>query len=212
MRRIFLILLIGLLFASPASSADILVLGLFKDMAIVRVDGKQYKLHSGETTPEGIKLLSADSEQALLEIEGRQEVYHLGSHISATFSAPEKAGAMIRPVNGMYLVPGFINRQPVDFLVDTGATTIAINAKLARKLGINFRYEGEQGYSSTASGYAKIYKLKLDSVQIGDIVLNNVEAAVLEGDFPTTALLGMSFLNRVNMKHDGELLVLEKKW
>jgi len=42
--------------------------------------------------------------------------------------------------------------------------------------------------------------------------VNNVEAAVLEGDFPTTALLGMSFLNRVNMKRDGELLVLEKKW
>jgi aspartyl protease family protein len=100
----------------------------------------------------------------------------------------------------------------VDFLVDTGASSIAINANLARKLGINFRYEGEQGYSSTASGYARIYKLKLDSVQIGDIIVNNVEAAVLEGDFPATALLGMSFLNRVNMKRDGELLILEKKW
>lgn len=212
MRRFFLIPLASLLFASQAYAQNIVVLGLLKDMAILRVDGKQYKLHSGESTPEGIKLITADSEQALLEIEGRREVYHLGSHISATFSAPEKAGAMIRPVNGMYLVPGFINRQPVDFLVDTGATSVAINAKLARKLGINFRYEGEQGYSSTASGYAKIYKLKLDSVQIGDIVLNNVEAAVLEGDFPTTALLGMSFLNRVNIKHEGELLVLEKKW
>jgi aspartyl protease family protein len=195
---------------TPAT--DILVLGLFKDMAILRVDGKQYKLRTGEASPEGIKLIAADSEQAVLEIDGRRETYHLGSHISATFSAPEKAGAMIRPVNGMYHVSGFINRQPVDFLVDTGATSIALNANLARRLGINFRYEGEQGYSSTASGYARIYKLKLDSVQIGGIVVNNVEAAVLEGDFPTTALLGMSFLNHVNMKRDGELLVLEKKW
>ncbi len=212
MRRLLLICLAALMLAPGVYPADILVLGLLKDMAILRVDGKQYKLRSGETTPEGIKLITADSEQAVLEIGGRREVYRLGSHISATFSAPEKSGAMIRPVNGMYHVSGFINRQPVDFLVDTGASSIAINAKLARKLGINFRYEGEQGYSSTASGYARIYKLKLDSVQIGDIVLHNVEAAVLEGDFPTTALLGMSFLNRVNMKRDGELLMLEKKW
>lgn len=201
-----------MLLSGPARAAEILVLGLFKDMVILRVDGKQYKLRTGETSPGGIKLISADSEQAVLEIAGRQEVYHLGSHISASFAAPEKAGAMIRPANGMYHVSGFINRQPVDFLVDTGASYIALNANLARRLGINFRYEGEEGYSSTASGYARIYKLKLDSVQIGDIVLNNVDAAVLEGDFPTTALLGMSFLNRVNMKRDGELLVLEKKW
>ncbi len=211
MRR-YILILVSCLLASLSQAADILVLGLFKDMAILRVEGKQYKLRTGETSPEGIKLIAADSEQAVLEIDGQQETYRLGSHISATFSAPEKAGAMIRPVNGMYLVSGFINRQPVDFLVDTGASSIAINAKLARRLGINFRYEGEEGYSSTASGYARIYKLKLDSVQIGDIILNNVEAAVLEGDFPTTALLGMSFLNRVNMKRDGELLVLEKKW
>jgi aspartyl protease family protein len=210
--RHFILILVSCVLTGLTQAADILVLGLFRDMAILRVDGKQYKLRTGETSPEGIKLIAADSEQAVLEIDGQRETYRLGSHISATFSTPEKAGAMIRPVNGMYPVSGFINRQPVDFLVDTGASSIAINANLARKLGINFRYEGEQGYSSTASGYARIYKLKLDSVQIGDIIVNNVEAAVLEGDFPTTALLGMSFLNRVNMKRDGELLILEKKW
>jgi aspartyl protease family protein len=211
MRRLILIL-VSCLLAGLTQAADIVVLGLLKDMVILRVDGKQYKLRTGEASPEGIKLIAADSEQAVLEFDGRRETYVLGSHISATFTAPEKAGAMIRPINGMYHVAGFINRQPVEFVVDTGASSIAINANLARKLGIDFRAEGEQGYSSTASGYARIYKLKLDSVQIGDIVINNVEAAVLEGDFPTTALLGMSFLNRVNIKRDGELMVLEKKW
>jgi len=211
MRRVTLIF-VSCLLAGLTQAADILVLGLFKDMVILRVDDKQYKLRIGEASPEGIKLIEANSEQAVLEIDGQQETYGLGSHISSKFSAPEKASAIIRPTNGMYQVSGFINRQPVDFLVDTGASSIAMNANLARKLGINFRYEGEEGYSSTASGYAKIYKLKLDSVQIGDIVVNNVEAAVLDGDFPTTALLGMSFLNRVNMKRDGQLLMLEKKW
>ncbi len=211
MRR-FILIVVSCLLTGLIQAADILVLGLFKDMAILRVDGVQYKLRLGETSPQGIKLIEANSEQAVLEIDGKRENYGLGSHISSSFSAPEKSGAIIRPINGMYKVPGFINRQPVEFLVDTGASSIALNANQARKLGINFRYEGEEGYSSTASGYAKIYKLKLDSVQIGDIVVNNVEAAVLEGDFPTTALLGMSFLNRVDMKRDGQLLMLEKKW
>ena len=204
---IALCLMVGLV-----QAADIVVLGLFRDMAILRVDGTQYKLRSGETSPEGIKLISANSEEAILEINGQRETYKLGSHVSLSFTPPVKSGALIRPVNGMYKVHGFINRQPVEFLVDTGASSIAMNANQARKLGINFRYEGEEGYSSTASGYAKIYKLKLDSVQIGDIVLRNDEAAVLEGNFPTETLLGMSFLNRVNMKRDGQLLMLEQKW
>ena len=210
LRTVFLITLC--LISSLIQAADILVLGLFKDMAILRVDDKQYKLRIGEASPEGIKLIAADSEQAVLEINGQRETYGLGTHVSSSFSAPEKAGALIRPIDGSYIVSGFINRQPVKFLVDTGASTIAINANQARKLGINFRYEGKEGYSTTASGYAKIYTLKLDSVRIGDIVINNVEAAVIDGDFPTIALLGMSFLNQVNMKRDGQLLMLEKKW
>ncbi len=206
--------LLILLFISSSllQAADILVLGLFRDMAILRVDGTQYKLRTGEVSPEGIKLVSANSEEAVLEVNGQRQTYKLGSHTSLSFITPEKAGAIIRPVNGMYNVPGFINRQPVDFLVDTGASSIAISANQARKLGINYRSEGQKGYSSTASGYAKIYKIKLDSVRVGDIVIKNVDAAVLEGNHPTTALLGMSFLNHVNMKRDGQLLVLEKKW
>lgn len=210
LRTVFLITFC--LISSLIQAADILVLGLFKDIAILRVDGVQYKLRIGETSPQGIKLIEANSEQAVLEINGRQESYALGTHVSSSFSAPEKAGALIRPSNGSYIVSGFINRQPVEFLVDTGASTIAMNSNQARKLGINFRYEGKEGYSTTASGYAKIYTLKLDSVQVGDIVIKNVEAAVIDGDFPTIALLGMSFLNQVNMKRDGQLLMLEKKW
>jgi aspartyl protease family protein len=109
MRR-FILIVVSCLLAGLTHAVDIVVLGLFKDMAILRVDGKQYKLRTGEALPQGIKLIAADSEQAVLEIDGRRETYVLGSHISATFTAPEKAGAMIRPINGMYHVAGFINR------------------------------------------------------------------------------------------------------
>ena len=75
MRR-FILILVSCLLAGLIQAADILVLGLFKDMAILRVDGKQYKLRTGEASPEGIKLIAADSEQAVLEIDGRLEPLH----------------------------------------------------------------------------------------------------------------------------------------
>ena len=101
------LLITSCLIAGLVQAADILVLGLFKDMAILRVDDKQYKLRTGEASPEGIKLIAADSEQAVLEINGQRETYSLGSHISSSFTAPEKSGAIIRPINGMYQVSGF---------------------------------------------------------------------------------------------------------
>jgi len=191
---------------------DILVQGLFRDMVIVRIDGTRRKLSIGETSPEGVKLISSTSEKAILEVNGKRGTFTLGGEVRATFDTPEKAQAIIRSKRGMYSVSGFVNRQPIDFLVDTGATWIALNENHAYKLGINFRYIGKPGWVSTASGKAKVYRIKLDNVRIGDIVLNDVDAAVLEGNSPEIALLGMSFLNRVSMKHKGELLVLEKNW
>ncbi len=204
--------LLCVLLPSLLLAEEILVLGLFRDTAILRVDGKQYKLRVGERSPEGIMLVSADSEEAVLELNGKRSVYRLGSHISASFAAPKNAQALIRRDRGMYSVQGFINRQPIHFLVDTGASWVVLNANHARKLGINFRYEGTPGWASTASGQARVYKLTLQSVRVGDIVLKNVAAAVLEGNAPTTALLGMSFLNRVKMKREGEILLLQQKW
>ena len=68
------LLISSCLIAGLVQAADMLVLGLFKDMAILRVDGVQYKLRIGETSPQGIKLIKADSEQAVLEINGQQVV------------------------------------------------------------------------------------------------------------------------------------------
>lgn len=204
----------SLLYLLPLSlmAQDILVQGLFRDMVIIRVDGTRRKLSIGETSPEGIKLISSTSDKAILEVDGKQGIYSLGGEVRASFDTPDKSQALIRSKHGMYSISGFINRQPIDFLVDTGATWIALNENHAYKLGINFRYIGKPDLVSTASGTAKVYRIKLDNVRIGGIVLTNVDAAVLEGNAPSVALLGMSFLNRVSMKHKGDLLVLEKKW
>jgi len=65
---------------------------------------------------------------------------------------------------------------------------------------------------STANGDARVYVVSLDSVKVGDIELHGVDAAVLEGDSPPTVLLGMSFLSRLDMQHQGDVLVLKQKW
>ena len=149
------------------------VLGLFKDKAIINVDGKQRVLKVGEPSPEGIVLISANSEEAVMEVDGETASYRLGSHIGTIYDKPAEGPVVqIWPDSyGMYNIIGNINSYPVTFLVDTGATLIAINKNEARRL-----------------------------------------ATVVDGDFPTEVLLGNSFLNRLEMRREGKMLELKKKY
>lgn len=195
-----------------ADAADIQIQGLFRDMAILQVDGSQYTLRPGDSTPQGIILIRADSEQAVLEIDGQRETYQLGSHISTVYSRPEMPEAVIYRQNGMYYGSGSINGQSVSFIVDTGASAISMNEAQARRLGLDFRVIGDPIRVSTANGVVRAYKVSLDRVKVGGIQLNNVTGIVHEGGSPPTILLGMSFLGQLEMQRDGERLVLKKKW
>lgn len=206
-----LIILVNSLTAS-AEELDILVVGLFADQAVVEVNGKQHLLKVGKATPEGVTLISANSTEAVLEINGKQQTFPLGNRISSHFTpAPEQPAVSLWPNNGMYLTTGTVNGFTVDFLVDTGAFTVALNSATARRLGIDF-YRGEQIGLRTASGYDVGYKVTLDYVQIDEIKVYNVAAVVIDGPEPATALLGMSFLGQVDMQHNGERLDLRQKY
>jgi aspartyl protease family protein len=206
-----LIILVNSLMAS-AEELDILVVGLFANQAVVEVNGQQHLLKVGKTTPEGVKLIAANSSEAVLEVNGKQQTFPLGTHISSQFTpAPEQPAVSIWPNNGMYLTTGTVSGYTVDFLVDTGAFSVAINSTTARRLGLDF-YRGEQIGIRTASGYDVGYKVTLDYVQIDEIKVYNVAAVVIDGPEPATALLGMSFLGQVDMQHNGERLDLRQKY
>lgn len=206
------LLILGLVVALPAWSMEVHVQGLFQGGAIISVDGKRHMLRAGERSPEGILLVSADTKTAVLEIDGEQQHLGMSRRISTQFVQPEKAAVHIQSGRGgHYFTPGRINGHAVDFLVDTGATAISMNLPTAQRLGLNYR-AGQQIAMSTANGVVTGYRVLLDSVRVGVIELNMVEAVVTMGEFPAEILLGNSYLSRVDLRRENGVLILETRF
>ncbi|HEY9198081.1 MAG TPA: TIGR02281 family clan AA aspartic protease [Gammaproteobacteria bacterium] len=200
--------------AAAASAADIEVVALFRDQAVLSIDGARHKLSPGERTPEGVRLVSTDGTGAVLEVDGQERRYPLGSRIQSGYqqAARGEQVQIFRNGDGMFSTVGSINGLPVNFLVDTGATSVAMNAAQARRLGIDFRVAGDRGEVVTASRVEPAFRVMLDSVKVGAIQLRNVEAVVIDGPQPQQTLLGMSFLGRLEMQNDGQRLLLRRKY
>lgn len=205
---------LALLATAPCAAADISVNALFGGKALLVVDGgKPRMLTAGQTTPEGVKLISATSEAAVIEYKGQRQTLGVGQGTRVATAAPASSGGkttLLADSRGHFYTVGQINGVSVKFLVDTGATTVALSAADARSIGVNYR-AGNRGMARTANGAISIWVVRLDSVRVGDITLNNVEASVSEGP-PHTALLGMSFLNRTQMNRDGDRLTLIRRY
>ncbi|MCQ4268657.1 TIGR02281 family clan AA aspartic protease [Pseudomonas stutzeri] len=214
MRRFELLLAGLLLLPSLAVSAPMVqVVGLFPGAAVLNVDGQRKLVRVGQTGPGGVEVVSADSRGAVLRVGGVERSYGLSREYSgAGYAAPEKTQLSVaKGVGGHYWIAGSINGQPVQFLVDTGATSVAINENQARRLGIDYRAAGQPLLVNTASGTANAWRVRLNSVKVGSIDVLGVEAVVLEGESPSEALLGMSFLGRVSWREDQGVLRLESK-
>jgi len=111
---------------------------------------------------------------------------------------------------GHFMVQGAINGQAVNFMVDTGATSVAMGASEAQRIGLNYK-AGKLGYGSTANGTVMVYHVKLASVRIGDVEVFDVDASVLPGSMHHI-LLGNSFLSRFQMKRENDQMVLERRY
>ncbi len=199
--------------ASAWAVEQIAVEALFTDQAMVKIDGVRRLLKLHKPSPEGVVLISADSHEAELEVDGERRRYALGSHVSTRYSKPELVFAKIwRDPSGAYTTVGSINGRTVNFLVDTGASAVALDAGEAQRLGIAYKLKGTRIMVRTANGATPAYELMLEQVQVGDISLNQVRGFVLEANGPGKVLLGMSFLNQVKMENQGALLLLQKKF
>jgi aspartyl protease family protein len=207
----FIALLLFLL-CSAAGAAEVALIGLIGDKAaVVAIDGGEPKTVKVGQKWGPVSVISIEGGQATVEVDGKRRVLQIGQHYRAAAAASDRQSVTLAADSrGHFFTEGAVNGNPVRFLVDTGATTVALPASEAVRLGIDYR-KGQRGYSNTAGGVVPIYRIRLDTVRLGSIELTGVEASVLEGGL-NVALLGMSFLNRVEMRRDGHLMILTRRF
>lgn len=206
-----LLLAASVLVVQGVHAADVGLAGLFPGKALLTINGGRPRVVPlGVETDEGVKVLSIEGETATLEIDGRKRVLRVGQNVAAYSSGGPAKAVLTADAGGHFLVTGNINGTTVRFIVDTGASLISLGASDARRIGID-PSKGQPGIANTANGQTSVSRVKLDTVRVGEIVLNNVDAMVHQNDLPI-ALLGMSFLNRMEMQRNGETMTLKKRY
>jgi len=205
-----------LLFGSGlAAAADIHVIALTSGKAVVKINGgRTQTLSAGQVTPEGVKLVAATSESAVFEVGGKRRILAAGEGGAiATVAAPIRGSSvtLTADARGHFVTTGTVNGISVRFLVDTGATSVVLSSADAKRVGIKY-LDAPRTVSQTANGPVMVYRVKLDTLKVGDIEISNVDAIVAEGDRLPIALLGMSFLNRMEMRREGQTMTLINRY
>ena len=197
--------------SGSVQAVEIGVVGLFPGKAVLVVDGAAPKTYTvGSQIDTDSKLTAADDQAATFKIHGKTLVIPIGSHINRVAPGAGSSITMQADSQGHYITMGQINGGSIRMLVDTGATMIALPAADAVRLGIDYR-RGQPGFVNTANGSAAVYRVKLESVRIGDLQLSQVDATVQESGLPF-ALLGMSFLSRTDINRSGSQMTLTKRY
>jgi aspartyl protease family protein len=181
--------------------------------ALLVIDGQPQTLAVGGSA-RGVTLRRLGDGEAEVEVGGQRRVLRLGAapaRLGAGDAAPGAGSTIVLPMGagGHFGATGSINGQSVSFLVDTGATSVALSQAEANRIGLDWK-RGRPGLSQTANGTVPVYSINLTAVRLGDVEISNVAAVVVPSDMPVV-LLGNSFLNRFSMRRDNDVMRLEKK-
>lgn len=202
----------GLVIAVGAGATDVKVSGLFPTKAVVQIDGGPLQtLSIGQKTAEGVTLVAVDRDAATFDIEGQRLTIALGHARMATSATAVESAVLTSDLQGHFRTDGQINGRSVRFVVDTGATLVALPSDDARRIAIDYR-KGQLTMMRTANGIIPGYLVKLDTVNVGNVTLHGIDAVVIEGNGLSTPLLGMSFLNRMNMTREGSIMTLTRRY
>jgi aspartyl protease family protein len=181
--------------------------------ALLMINGAPHTLAVGSTV-KGVTLKRVMSGQAEVEIGGKTLLVAIGG-APASVGAGGGGGATGREIliavgpGGHFITSGQINGKAVQFMVDTGATVVAMGRGEAERLGIDWK-AGQRSVSHTAGGMVQSYGVSLTSVRIGDVEVFGVNAMILPAEMPFV-LLGNSFLSRFSMRRDANVMKLEKR-
>jgi aspartyl protease family protein len=199
-----------------AFAQSVALQGMMGNRALLIVDGHAPKMVAPGDTYEGVKVVSTSGEQAVVEINGQRHTLRVGDAPASVGNSAPRAGTgtqIVLPAGtgGHFYSEGLINGKPVNFIVDTGATFIALSMLEAQRLGIDYRTKGQQGRMGTANGSVTVWRVKLDSVRVGEVELFGVDAVLVPSDLPYV-LLGNSFLSRFQITQGAGRMVLERRY
>jgi aspartyl protease family protein len=211
----FLSALVASLCACAAWGQTVAMTGSMGSKALLVIDGGAPRAVGSGSTVQGVKVLSVSPTEAVVEVAGQRRTVALGASPVSLGGSGAAAGSGTRIVltagsGGHFLAQGAINGRATQFLVDTGATAVALGQGEAKRLGIDLS-RATAARVQTANGTTAAYRVALSSVRIGDVEVYGVEALVVPHDMPYI-LLGNSFLTRFQMKRENDLLVLDRRY
>ncbi len=187
--------------------------GLSGNRALLVIDGTAPRFLSPGQSHQGVKLLNAQGDSATVEVAGQRQTLRVGDAPVSVGNAARSSGGqrivLTADGRGHFLPTGQINGRSVQFMVDTGATVIAIGEAEARRLNLSFK-DGRPVRISTANGTVNAYQIQLSSVRVGDVQVYDVAAVVAPQPMPYV-LLGNSFLTRFQMQRQNDQMTLEKR-
>jgi len=194
------------------AAADVALIGTFESKAAILSlnAGAPKTLRVGQSFG-GVTLIGVEKDRATIEVDGkRRELLRGQTYSSSAAASSARSVTLSAGTGGHFITDGQSSGGAIRFMVDTGASTIAIPASDAIRLRIDYK-KGRRGTTQTAAGPAEVFLVRLDSVRVGDIEVQNVEAVVIERGLDI-ALLGNSFLNRMEMRRDGATMTLIRKF
>lgn len=201
-----------LLALSSAFAQKVSYNGLMGERALLVIDGQPRVLAVGASAG-GVRLLSITATQAQVDVQGERRTLALSSGGTAAAAPSGSNGdeiVLAAGPGGHFTTPGMINGRPVQFMVDTGASVVALSEDLAQRIGLDYK-RGERVQARTANGVVPGHVVVLGSVRIGDVQAVNVQALVLPAS-TDHVLLGNSFLSRFQMRRENDVMRLTKRY
>ncbi len=196
------------------AAGSVTLTGSIGSRAILIVNGSPPKAVAVGETYQGVKLMSLQADQAVVELEGKRVNLRMDTPVSIGGSGGSGGGGsrvvLSADSRGHFMTQGAINGRPVTFMLDTGATAVALSADDAQRIGLDYS-KGQRVMMNTANGMASGYRLRLQSVRVGDVEVYDIDAIVSPQGMPYV-LLGNSFINRFSMRRDADQMVLEKRY
>ncbi|GAD24708.1 TIGR02281 family clan AA aspartic protease [Acidovorax sp. MR-S7] len=209
MRAPFLAAMLSLA-AMAAHAQNVALAGILGSKALLVVDGGTPRAVAAGEAHQGVRVVSVSQGEAVVDVDGGRRTLRLGeAPVSVATPGAGQRLVLKADARGHFVNTGFINGRVMQYMVDTGASTVAIGLPEAQRMGLKAE-NGQPVLMSTANGTAQGWRVRLDSVRAGTLELRGVDAIVTPQPMPYV-LLGNSFLRAFEMSRAGDEMVLQQR-